>query len=146
MFLTVNPSKTYTNYAVYKLTDQAGKIVHIGVSKICDIFKFQDAPKIFKNEEHYFSILSVDENKIKMVNLAVNLALKNDLPELKNSLIREFQNVRKGVICNETGEKFISAAECARKHNLTYSALTKHLSGEKSYQTVKKRTYKRIAI
>ena len=123
------------DYALYKVTNKDGDIMSIGVEP----FKRLTA-SINAQEQSFLSVIETNADRAELVIKAWEL-----FPDIAHTVpMEEVKSYGQAVFCVETGERFKTMAEAGRTHNLSYSALGKHLKGEKGYNTVKGRTYRRV--
>ena len=148
MFIEINMKDALTNHVCYVLKFKDGQIMHVGITPWAQLCSFNDLPQTIEKGDIdlYLTVLDQDVDRIKLINRAVTYCHEHNLPMLRDRLNEQFvswSRNKKGreIICVETGEKFPSATATARAHNLTYGALLKHLQKEKSYNTVKAKTY-----
>jgi hypothetical protein len=148
MFIEIEPSKINNQFAFYTLTDAAGICCHAGVvpfTQLCALTDLPDPAGIAG--KFYMSIISTDEDRLKLMNRAIGWCDDQKNPALRDRLLNAYKisilNKReRAVICNETGERFKSATACSVAHGLTYGALLNHLKKRQSHNTVKGRTYR----
>jgi len=145
--IEINFKHATTHYALYNLVTPSGEIIHIGIIPFNQLTAVADMPLTIREEydKAYLSVLMVDEDRMKLA----NHGLQTDVPELRERLLKIIESwgkktVQHAIRCVETGESWESAAECAKAHDLTYGALLRHLSGDKSFNSVKGKTYRKV--
>lgn len=151
MYLEVNLEDLSNQYALYSLTTQDGDLIHVGIVPMKQLTALSDLPEALRQQIVYLSIIKYDTDRLKLANIGTDWITQRGNDELRNRLINvinSWSNKSAGtnqVECIETGEIFSSAADAARQHDLTHGALLKHLKGEKSFNSVKGRTYRRVS-
>lgn len=134
------------SYAIYLNKTMDGVVQYIGVTKLIDLFRLEDA-RCNSKWLNYFE----GGIEIEVVATTDNM---NEAYQEQRRLVSQYNPIcnregyyvpvnKQGVFCNETGEQFDSAMLCAKAHNLTYSALVNHLNRKPGHKTVKGRTYSR---
>lgn len=134
-------------FALYSLTNTDGRLVHLGIvpfKQLTALNDFQGGGIV------YMTIIQKDVDRLKLANNGIAWVQERDRNDLHQRLMNNIQSWsvksnNKSVECIETGEIFSSAADVALQHDLTYGALLKHLKGEKSFNTVKGKTYRKVS-
>ena len=142
MYLQISWPESKYNYAVYTLTNQSGHVVHIG----CILFsQLTTLPNDIPDGDYYLTVLIQGADRVKLLNFALNWCIEKNRDDLKSKILNIIpdESSKNNITCVETGERFNSITAAAMAHNLSYSALQKHLKGMKGYKTVKGKTYVR---
>lgn len=144
MYLEIDLNNTAAHYVLYKLTTQTGDAVHIGVVPFNQLTAFSDVPDSVSGIV-YLSVIMTGIDRLVLADYGLKTE-DHVLHERLAAVIKSWSihSSKQGVMCVETLEQWPSAAECARDHDLTYGALLKHLDGEKSFNSVKGRTYRKV--
>lgn len=134
---TVTPvAPVKTLWCVYMITDPTrGTPIKLDVCKLWQLFTVVD---IDAQAEFVVTVLSV-HSTVKMANsrlqsLCVQHGIKQVLPSQRRHMVIECSN----------GQKFPTVTAAAKALGLTTSALSKHLNGVPSYNTVGGWTFKRV--
>lgn len=131
---------------VYTLskTSKPQELLYIGAAKINDIFTFKDLLKnpTFEIDQSYqINVLSKYERLMDAKN-AVGAAVRtlNDhrIPPLN---FTNYQRRNRMIICDQTGVQYRSQVECARTHGINQGQLSKHLSREPGFRSIKGLTF-----
>lgn len=141
---------TTAEYTLYKLTKPCGELIHVGIVPFDRLTALNDVPHPLPTDNAWISVIKSDDDRLKLANNGLAWLEEQDRPDLIDRLKEVINTWSAGahdlfVECIETGETWDSAAQAARAHDLSYSALIKHLNGEKSFNSVKKRTYRRLS-
>ena len=137
------------SWVVYTHKDAGGVVRFVGVTELADLFYMPDA----RNNSLWHEYFGKPGDAIEIEAVTIATSAKDAQMEQRR-LIGQYQPIcnlrgfyvdvsQQGVLCIETGETFESAAECARMHGLTYSALVAHLNRKPGHKTVKGKTYQR---
>lgn len=147
MFIEIK-AEYQKGFALYKLTDTAGALLHIGVTSFGKVMGIPDAPAglLPVGGVAYLTVLQVSPDYLKLLQIGFNKANDAQRPDLAARLRAMFQASSKTIIANrvrclDTGEEFDSVSAAAKAHELSYSALTSHLKEMKGYKSVKGRRY-----
>lgn len=126
--------------ALYKITDIDGKLMSVNIVPFKQLTSYVDCA-----DTVILQVIGIDEDIVKLANYAGSLFPDKvkELREIVGAAKSKRANGKK-VKCLTTGETFKSMAQCCRAHSLNYSQLAKHLNGDRSYNAVKKRKYRRV--
>ena len=137
-------------WAIYTHSDINGVVHYVGVTPLSKLFTLEDATCNSLWTDYFGTPITTLE--IKVIALTPNeteayreqmrqVALHNPICNKKGFYV---DVKRQQVKCIETGEVFSSAAEAARMHGLSNSALVNHLNRKSGHRSVKGRTYIRV--
>lgn len=146
--MTIAKISQFNNaHCVYQIRDASGQIIYIGTSKLKEAYDFPDART--NTEFHKLPVEVAIEVKVLYVgeahdcaNTAYALRMQHQPP--CNVRGRSTRQMKKRIMCNETGEIFASLSDAARAHNIAASALSSHINQKRSCRTVHGRTYSRV--
>lgn len=147
MFMTIEVANFKKQYVAYQLTDMAGKLLFVGISKLTDVLAL---PGSFGLPEKVNLIVSAPHDDLmRAANDALFIAegaartdLINGLKKIVDAIQRPPKRAGRPIECVETNERFFSASAAAIAHGLSYSALNNHLKGAIGFKSVKGKTYK----
>lgn len=147
MFITLKNNNFEKQYAAFQITDFAGNLLFVGVSKLTEVLSLPGAASL----PDVFNVIICEgrDDLMKAANDALYIASdagRDDLMQNLKKLVNTIQNppkrVGRPVECIETGQRYFSTNAAAHAHGASYSALQKHLKGEVGYKTVKGKTYR----
>lgn len=132
-------------YAVYNLHDAATlEIVYVGFCKLTDVLKTPDIrgiPQFDPNKPHVIDVQSVYNTAAEATHAASKLAAQHNRPIL-NRLSTMQRHLP--IECVETGQRWPSAAECARQQGINPGNLANHLNNRAGFRSVRGLTYRRV--
>jgi len=145
--VVTRPIDTQWLYAIYMHMNADDVVHYVGMTLLSKLFTFEDAAC---NSEWAKRFHPSEALIVKVTHLTTD---EREAVIEQRRLIAHHQphcNIRgyymaakyHHVECIETGERWRSAADAARSHGLTYSALHAHLKGKPGHKTVKDRTYR----
>lgn len=140
----------YDTHAVYLHRDAEKAVQFVGCCKLHLLFDAPDARsnaqwlQLFGNSNApmELEVVTLSNNPKEAFSEQRRLILLYDPICNRRGFWRDTRHMR--IICNETGEIFNTATECATTHGITPSALSNHLRMRKGFNTVGGRTYQRI--
>lgn len=146
MFLHI-PSNFRNLWAYYRLADNAGEIINVGISRFTELTQLSD---ILPDTGLFLSVVDTDEDQYKLANRAISDIAQRGKPSLQwtiKGIVTAWQKggrAAKSVRCVESGETFASANAAAGAHKLSYSQLINHLNKKIGFRTVKNNHYEWI--
>lgn len=121
------------NDIVYRFVEKFQKILYMP--------GLLDNPELCEDEELSLSVDSYHKDKQDAENELYDWICRNTMP-LYNKL-KPFRH-KKGVMCLNTGQTWVSQVECCYQEGICASQLNKHLRGFPGHKTVKGKIYKFI--
>lgn len=148
MFIEIKRTQV-KQFVLSKLTDGTGKILNIGVAPFANLSSLAVPSKLPADDSPaYLSIIQFDDDPLKLFQIGRNMLDDLKLYDQRDRIdqaFKDYTNVggarSRRVRCIDTGEIFPSMISAATVHDISYSALHKHLHKVKSYNTVKGRCY-----
>lgn len=145
--MTITPLNARDDWCVYQIYSEDGsETLFTWFCRFVQIFELRElfANVDFEIEGTYrLSVLSLHIDRNEAYAAFSNLLFKEGMPHLNRTVML---NRRTWVKCNETGEIFKSAYECAKMHMIPESQLSKHLRNVTSHRSVRGRTYTKIRV
>ena len=131
-------SKSWAIYGVFDIV--TNQPTYVGCIRLANLFTLSDLRTnldIEPTREVMVMVIDIYDKKVDAI-----IAQSKKIRELQLNIVPKTRG--QAVRCITTGETFGSAQEAPRAHNLTYSALSNHLSRKTGYLTVKSKIYERI--
>lgn len=145
--VVANAATVQSVFAIYIHRDIDNIVRFVGLCPLTDVFNYPDA---LTNSRWHDYFGRVDQ----ILNIEIKMLSDNQMEAMReqHALIRLHSpecNLKgyyvpvnsKAVMCEQTGETFTSAAECAKAHGVSASQLYNHLNRKVGYKSVKNRTY-----
>lgn len=134
-------------YVLYTLATSADVLVYFGIARFKEMTISNGFFEKLPDERLWLQFVKIDHDREILMNEAIAMVNAAKRPDLREGLRNMAKSWNEGGIeCIETGEVFPSAKAAATAHDLTYGQLLKHLKGEKSFNTVKGRTYRKVVV
>lgn len=137
---------------VYINRDGDGVVQYVGLCDFNEMWKYPDAMQNSEWLIKFTSSMSVLHTEITFMTDEIKEAHQQ-----RRDLVAKYRphcNVKgiyvskqkQPIICNETLERFDTASDVVKAHQISPSALSNHLNGKIGFKTVKGRTYSRIYL
>jgi len=150
MQVTLTRDQMQTAFCVYSHA-MGGAVVFLGICQIRDVYNAPDARnntewvKMTENNAQVtVTVLHASEDANECINHRYKLFKEQGTP-LCNQRGQFYGSVLTHVKCIETGEIFVSQADCARVLGLNKSQLCNHLNRNAGFNSVKGRTFEKCA-
>ena len=148
MKIIANLTQINTFWTVYKLTDINNTVLYIGVAKLSEIYKINEARKNseFIRLVNHNSLIGIEITHIGDEKFCRNEAFRQvwDIKPVCNVKGKASHGYRTAIECVETGETFPTISAAANSHGVAQSNISSHLAGKTGYRSVAGKTYKRV--